>query len=56
MIAAENFKLLRKKIVTVRKTMDSMIATFCIKNEIDLLHNDKDFESFVVHLVLKSIF
>lgn len=54
--AAENFRLLRKKGVTIRKTIDSLIATFCIKNEIELLHYDKDFEPFVVHLGLKSIF
>ena len=53
---AENFRLLRKKGVTIRKTIDSVIATFCIKNEIELLHNDKDFEPFVAHLGLKSIF
>ncbi|PZX58180.1 type II toxin-antitoxin system VapC family toxin [Algoriphagus chordae] len=54
--SAENFRLLRKKGVTVRKTIDSVIATFCINNEIDLLHNDKDFEPYVTHLGLKSIF
>lgn len=54
--SAENFRLLRKKGVTIRKTIDSVIATFCIKTEIELLHNDKDFDPFVVHLGLKSIF
>jgi len=53
---AENFRFLRKKGVTNRKTIASVIATFCIKNEIELLHNDKDFEPFVTHLRLKSIF
>ncbi|PZX59840.1 hypothetical protein LV84_01049 [Algoriphagus ratkowskyi] len=53
---AHNFRFLRKKGVTIRKTIDSVIATFCIKNEIELLHNDKDFEPFVFHLKLKSIF
>ncbi|MBN3581164.1 PIN domain nuclease [Algoriphagus aestuarii] len=54
--SAENFRLLRKKGVTIRKTIDSVIAAFCIKSEIELLHNDKDFEPFVAHLGLKSIF
>ena len=53
---AENFRLLRKKGVAIRKTIDSVIATFCIKNEIELLQNDKVFEPFVAHLGLKSVF
>lgn len=52
--AAQNFRFLRKKGVTIRKTIDVMIASFCIKNEVALLHNDKDFEPFVIHLGLKS--
>ena len=42
--AAENFRLLRKKGVTVRKTIDVLIATFCIEHGFELLHNDRDFE------------
>nr|WP_321305324.1 PIN domain nuclease [uncultured Sphaerochaeta sp.] len=42
--AAENFRLLRKKGITVRKTIDVLIATFCIENGFELLHNDRDFE------------
>jgi predicted nucleic acid-binding protein len=41
--AAVNFRTLRKKGITVRKTMDVIIATFCIENLIPLLHNDSDF-------------
>ena len=41
---AENFRLLRKKGVTVRKTIDVLIATFCIEHGFELLHNDRDFE------------
>ena len=51
--SARNYRLLRKKGVTVRKTIDSMIATFCIENKLTLLHNDKDFEPFAKHLKLK---
>lgn len=42
--AAQNFRLLRKKGVTVRKTIDVLIATFCIEHGFELLHNDRDFE------------
>jgi predicted nucleic acid-binding protein len=41
--SASNFRFLRKKGITVRKTIDMLIGTFCIENEISLLHNDKDF-------------
>jgi predicted nucleic acid-binding protein len=51
--SAKNYRYLRKKGVTVRKTIDSMIATFCIENKLTLLHNDKDFEPFVKYLKLK---
>lgn len=51
--SAENFRYLRKRGVTVRKTIDAMIATFCIENSFTLLHNDKDFDPFEKHLKLK---
>jgi predicted nucleic acid-binding protein len=41
--SAENFRSVRKKGITVRKTTDMLIGTFCIENNIPLLHNDKDF-------------
>ncbi len=41
--SAENFRYLRKKGITIRKTIDILIGTFCIENNIPLLHNDKDF-------------
>ena len=41
--SAENFRSLRKKGITVRKTTDMLIGTFCIENNVPLLHNDKDF-------------
>jgi predicted nucleic acid-binding protein len=52
--SADNFRLLRKKGVTVRKTIDVLIATFCIENNLSLLHSDKDFEPFHEHLKLGS--
>lgn len=54
--AAKNFRKLREKGVTVRKTIDCIIATRCIVDGITLLHSDRDFEPFVEHLGLRSIF
>jgi hypothetical protein len=53
--SAENYRLLRKKGTTIRKSVDVIIATFCIENDFTLLHNDKDFIPFEKHLGLKSI-
>ena len=53
--SAENYRILRKKGITVRKTIDLIIGTFCIHKNIPLLHDDKDFEPMVIHLGLKSI-
>jgi len=51
--SAKKYRLLRKKGVTIRKTIDTMIATFCIVNNFTLLHNDKDFDPFEKYLKLK---
>ena len=51
--SADNYRLLRKKGLTVRKTIDCLIATYCIENKISLLHSDRDFDAFVKHLGLK---
>jgi len=53
--SAANFRILRKKGITVRKTVDSIIATWCIENKRALLHSDKDFQPFHDHLNLKSV-
>jgi predicted nucleic acid-binding protein len=53
--SARNYRLLRRKGVTVRKTIDSLIATYCIENEHDLLHNDNDFDGYEKHLRLRVI-
>jgi hypothetical protein len=53
--AARNFRKLRNLGVTVRKTIDTVIATRCIESGYDLLHNDKDFEPFVQHLGLRIV-
>jgi predicted nucleic acid-binding protein len=51
--AARNFRLLRESGVTVRKTIDTVIATRCIESGYELLHNDCDFDPFVKHLGLR---
>ena len=43
--SAINFRLLRKNGITIRKTADIIIGTFCIEYGFPLLHNDRDFES-----------
>jgi predicted nucleic acid-binding protein len=53
--AAQNFRYLRKRGITVRKTIDTMIATRCIESGYDLLHSDRDFEPFIVHLGLRVV-
>ena len=51
--AAQNFRKLRKHGITIRKTIDVIIATFCIENGIELLHNDRDFDPMEELLGLK---
>ena len=51
---AGNFRKLRKKGLTIRKTADLIIASFCIKNKIPLLFSDRDFIPFTEHLNLIS--
>jgi predicted nucleic acid-binding protein len=52
--AARNFRLLRRLGVTVRKTIDTIIATRCIESRLTLLYSDRDFDPFVTHLGLSS--
>jgi predicted nucleic acid-binding protein len=54
--SAQNYRFLRKKGITIRKTIDCYIASYCISKNIPLLHSDRDFDPFVEHLGLKSIF
>ena len=53
--AAINFRFLRRRGVTVRKTIDTVIATRCIESGYDLLHSDRDFEPFVQYLGLRVV-
>ncbi len=52
---AVNYRLLRKKGVTVRKTIDIMIGTFCIHYKLPLLYRDMDFDPLVKFLNLKIV-
>lgn len=51
--AARNFRALRNLGVTIRKTIDTVIATRCIESGYALLHNDRDFDPFARHLGLR---
>ncbi len=53
--SALNYRRLRKKGVTVRKTIDVIIATYCIMEGVTLLHDDRDFEPMAVHFSLKTL-
>jgi hypothetical protein len=51
--AASNFRFLRSKGVTIRKTVDMLIGSWCIEHEVELLHNDKDFDKIATKLPLQ---
>ena len=53
--AARNFRALRKLGVTVRETIDTVIATRCIESGYELLHSDRDFDPFARHLRLRVV-
>ena len=53
--AAKNFRGLRVLDVTVRKTIDTVIATWCIESGYELLHSDRDFDPFAKHLGLRVV-
>jgi predicted nucleic acid-binding protein len=51
--SAINFRLLRRNGITIRKTIDVIIGTFCIEHDFPLLHNDRDFEPMEKYLGLR---
>lgn len=53
--SAMNYRFLRRKGVTVRKTIDVIIGTFCISHQLILLHDDRDFDPMVTFLGLQII-
>lgn len=52
--AARNYRALRAQGVTIRKTIDTIIATRCIEDDFSLLYSDRDFDPFVEHVGLRS--
>lgn len=53
--AAENYRSLRKRGITIRATIDCLIASFCLAEGHELLHRDRDFDAFEAHLGLRVI-
>jgi len=53
--AARNFRALRRRGTTIRKTIDLLIGTWCIENRKPLLHNDSDFRPMAQHLGLVEL-
>ena len=53
--AAHNYRGLRRRGLTVRKTIDCLIATFCIEEGYALLHSDRDYELFADYLDLQVV-
>jgi len=52
---ADNYRVLRKRGITIRKTADAIIATYCIEEKCSLLFNDRDFLPFIKHLGMRSV-
>ena len=52
--AAENYRTLRRQGITVRKTIDGIVATACIEANLPLLFSDRDFQPYVEHLGLEA--
>ncbi|WP_374563373.1 PIN domain nuclease [Nitrosomonas sp.] len=53
-IYAQNYRTLRKQGITIRKTIDCLIATYCIETKTPLLFSDRDFDPWVAHLKLMA--
>ncbi len=53
--SAENYRVLRKKGITIRNTIDMLIATFCLENDHELLHHDRDFDQIAQGLGLRVV-
>jgi hypothetical protein len=53
--AARNYRALRARGITIRKTIDLLIGTFCISEGLPLLHRDRDFDAMEQHLGLQVL-
>jgi predicted nucleic acid-binding protein len=54
--ASENYRALRGKGITIRKTIDNLIATRCIEDGLTLLHADREFAPFAEHMRLREAY
>lgn len=54
-LAARNFRKLRARAITARKTIDTVIATRCLLDGLEPLHSDRDFDPFERHLGLRCV-
>jgi len=53
--AARNFRSLRSRGITIRRTIDLFIGTWCVENRLPLLHNDRDFRPMALYLGLVEV-
>ncbi len=53
--SATNYRVLRGRGITIRKTIDCLIASFCIREGHTLLHRDRDYDAFEEHLGLRVV-
>ncbi len=53
--AATNYRVLRSRGITIRKTADLIIGTFCLVHSLTLLHDDRDFDQMERHLGLQVV-
>ena len=53
--SADNYNMLRTRGVTVRKTIDVLIGTFCAEHDFGIIHNDRDFDAMAKHIGLKVL-
>jgi predicted nucleic acid-binding protein len=54
LVGADNYRKLRKRGITIRKSVDNWIATFCLENKIPLLFSDRDFNPYLEYLGLRK--
>jgi predicted nucleic acid-binding protein len=54
-LSARNYRALREKGITIRNTIDCLTATFCVETGFELLHSDRDFDLFAMHMNLKIV-
>jgi hypothetical protein len=53
--SARNYRLLRSRGLTVRKTIDVIIGTFCAENGLPIVHHDRDFDLMASHIGLEVL-